>query len=286
MRLRLLCILAALGALTLAGCGDDETTDAGGSPGSTAGGSPGTADAGSDRSADAGLTGSSWVLASYQDAQGAAVEAVGGEAATLSFGDEGSLNGNTGCNVFAGGYTVDGETLTITLGPTTLRGCEDPALQAQETALTQNLPKTAGYTIEGESLALTAEDGTTLFTYTAGLSGLVGTSWQVTGVNNGREAVESTALTEALTAEFGDDGTFSGAGGCNQLGGPFTTTGTDGIQIGPLQTTMMACDPDVEQLEAQYSAALQAATTYQIDGNVLTLRDADGATQVTATLAG
>ena len=40
-----------------------------------------------------------------------------------------------------------------------------------------------------------------------------------------------------------------------------------------------------EDTENQYFAALANVTTYQLEGNQLTLRDADGATQVTYTQA-
>jgi heat shock protein HslJ len=47
----------------------------------------------------------------------------------------------------------------------------------------------------------------------------------------------------------------------------------------------MACEGDVQDTENQYAAALAKVTTYQLEGNQLTLRDADGATQVTYTQA-
>jgi heat shock protein HslJ len=44
---------------------------------------------------------------------------------------------------------------------------------------------------------------------------------------------------------------------------------------------MMACEDNLMQIESQYTAALAKVTTYQIEGTTLTLRAADGATQVT-----
>ena len=41
----------------------------------------------------------------------------------------------------------------------------------------------------------------------------------------------------------------------------------------------------MQDTENQYTAALAKVTTYQLEGNQLTLRDADGATQVTYTQA-
>ena len=124
--------------------------------------------------------------------------------------------------------------------------------------------------------------GSPLFVYAIANNTLPGTSWQVTGVNNGRGGVESTALTEPLTATFGSDGTFSAFGGCNQLAGRFTITGTAGLAIGPVSGTKKSCTGDVDQLENEYSTALSQVASYDITNGTLTMRDGQGATQVTA----
>ena len=116
------------------------------------------------------------------------------------------------------------------------------------------------------------------------MSTLAGTSWQATGINNGKEAVVSQEGTEKVTATFGADGTISGSGGCNTYSGPYTTSGTDQITIGALASTEMACPEPAMEIEQMYFAALGTVATYQIDGTTLTLRDADGATQASFTL--
>jgi len=81
-----------------------------------------------------------------------------------------------------------------------------------------------------------------------------------------------------LTADFGKDGNLSGNAGCNTYNGAYKVNG-DQITIGPLVSTMMACNEPagVMEQEAQYLAALQSAATYQIEGNVLQLRTKDDA---------
>jgi heat shock protein HslJ len=127
-------------------------------------------------------------------------------------------------------------------------------------------------------------DGSPVLTYAPGLSSLAGTSWQATGINNGREAVVSQAGTEKVTATFAEDGTISGSGGCNTYSGTFTTGEGGAITIGPVAATEMACPEPAMQIEQTYFAALGNATTYELEGSTLTLRDANGATQVTFTL--
>ena len=109
---------------------------------------------------------------------------------------------------------------------------------------------------------------------------LNGTVWQVTGYNNGQNAVTSPLAGTNLTARF-DSTAISGQGGCNDFSGGYSVSGSN-ISIGALLSGMMMCgDPaGVMEQEAQYLAALQSAATFQFDGNRLTLRRGDGATAV------
>ena len=66
----------------------------------------------------------------------------------------------------------------------------------------------------------------------------------------------------------------SGTGGCNQFNGPITIE-DDAVQIGPLASTRMLCEGKAE-IEAQYLAALEAARTFTLDGEVLVLKAEDG----------
>src|SRR5262249_53066602 len=108
--------------------------------------------------------------------------------------------------------------------------------------------------------------------------------WKVTGVNNGQHAVVTTTQTEQLTAEFHTDGAFSAFGGCNQLSGTYTTTGTSGLTFGPLTTSNKTSGDAVDQIETEYSTALGQVATYVIAANTLTMQDAQGGTEVTAVL--
>ena len=54
------------------------------------------------------------------------------------------------------------------------------------------------------------------------------------------------------------------------------------MKIGPLAATEMAGEPELMTQEAAYLQALQNATTWSISRGMLDMRDAGGATQVTA----
>jgi heat shock protein HslJ len=263
----------------VAGCAGGPTTSTSGT-GTTM--TSGTATPGGTGPAT-GLAGTSWVLASYQSAGGGQTPAAAGSVATLAFAAGGRLSGSTGCNQFSGSYTTTGTDLTITLGPMTRMACTGDALNTQEAALTRLLPDVTGFRGPPTALALTGKGDGVLATYTPGLASLEGTSWTVTGVNNGRGGVEATALTENLSATFGPDGAFTGVA-CNNLAGTYQVTGTDGLTITKLAATLMGCPPELAALESQYTAALGEVRTYAISGDTLTLRDGGGATQITARL--
>ena len=73
----------------------------------------------------------------------------------------------------------------------------------------------------------------------------------------------------------------SGSSGCNTYGGGYEAD--DGaISIGPLNGTLMACDPKVMGLESAYLAALDAVSGFQVGGTGLVLTGGDVALTFTA----
>lgn len=67
------------------------------------------------------------------------------------------------------------------------------------------------------------------------------------------------------------DGLARGHSGCNTFRGPFTTD-ENTISFGGLASTRMACAEGLEQ-ERRFLAALTASTSFQIQGDTLTLTD-------------
>jgi len=236
-------------------------------------------------SAAPALAPSSWLLATYLGEDGAQVTAVPGtDGAPLAFAADGTFSGSTGCNRISGTFSQEGSGLTMAPGPMTMMGCP-PELAVQEAALVAALPTVASFTVDG-TLSLQDADGATVLTYKPGLVGLPKTSWTATGVNNGKEAVVSTAATGSITMVFGDDGTVAGTGGCNNYTGTYAPTPDGGLTFGPIAATARACaDPDVDATEQAFFAALPKVTSYRLDGLQLTLLDATDATQVSLVYA-
>jgi heat shock protein HslJ len=225
------------------------------------------------------LEGTVWLLESYVDAEGETQSVLPRTQVTTEFQD-GKVTGSDGCNQYFGEYALDGTSLTINPLGSTMMACAE-LIMNQATAFTAGLAGTASFDVLGETLTLKNAEGGTLLTFAASSKELSGTSWEAIAVNNGKQAVVSVIEGTQITAQFGADGTVSGSAGCNQYNGSYEIEGKR-IRIGPLATTRMACpQPEgVEAQEAAYLAALEKSTTYELVGTNLTLRDAQGATQV------
>ena len=220
------------------------------------------------------LTASAWNLSLLVDK-----ELVAGSSITALFTTDGNVGGSSGCNHYSGTYKVSGNKIQIS-GPlsSTMMACSQD-LMDQEAAYLQALVESKTFSVVGDQLTLKDASGKSLLVFKAQSQDLAGTSWEVIGYNNGKQAVTSVLIGTTLTAEFGEDGNISGNSGCNTYRGAYTVTG-DQITIGPLATTRMACPQEIMDQETQYLAALQSAATYRVEGTKLELRTKDGALAV------
>lgn len=70
------------------------------------------------------------------------------------------------------------------------------------------------------------------------------------------------------TITFDAEGRVYGDAGCNRFTGGYRVKG-DRLTIGPLATTLMACEPDVMAAEQTFLTRLQAAKSYTATARVL-----------------
>jgi len=98
----------------------------------------------------------SWKLTSYSRAD-VLTPAVPDTEAGLTFKEDGTVTGNSGCNALGGNYKVEGDQVTFDQITSTLMACDDPRM-AQEGAVQQALTNTATYKIEGNTLTLANND--------------------------------------------------------------------------------------------------------------------------------
>jgi heat shock protein HslJ len=223
------------------------------------------------------LDGTSWMLVTLNGQA-----ALKDTPVTLNFA-AGKAAGSDGCNSYTGSYTADGTNIKFDQMASTMMACADPIMN-QATAYMQALAKAATYKANAKQLTLFDAGGKELAVFNAQSNDLAGTSWIVTGYNNGKQAVVSVAIGTELTANFGTDGKLSGSAGCNNYTASYQTDGKK-IAIGPAASTQKACEQAVMDQEQQYLAALSTAATYRIDGTKLELRTADGALAASFTRA-
>ncbi|MBN9693620.1 MAG: META domain-containing protein [Verrucomicrobia bacterium] len=228
----------------------------------------------SSSSAPMNLAGTQWKLLAVQ-----ATPALAGSTVTLHFDASGQIHGSDGCNQYRGTYVQNGAKLTLGLGMGTMMACADPQMK-QAQAFAQALAATQRFRTEAGELVWEDAQGAVLARWIPlPVASLQNTPWVAQGINNGREAVVSSALTPRVTALFLPDGTVSGSAGCNRFTGRYTLEGKT-LKVFPLAVTKMLCEPEVNELEQQFLAAFQQTTTIELSENRLELRNAAGALQV------
>lgn len=230
-----------------------------------------TACASGDDTAAASLTDAPWRATQYADASGTLVEPRPGSILSAHF-DGRQVAGSAGCNNYSGGYAAEDGSIEIGPLAATLMLCEGD--MEEETDYLSAMQGADAYVVSGETLQLKSGE-TVVVEYGAAPVGLPGTAWRVTSMNNGNQGMQSLVIGTEITLDFSEDGTVSGSTGCNEYTGSYEVT-DDVIEIGPVAATERAC-ADVEAMdqEAVFLGYLQAAATFAITDQQLTLFDAE-----------
>lgn len=205
---------------------------------------------------------------------------------TLQFA-HGRVTGTDGCNRFAGGYESNGADFRLMPGVVATQMACGAAVAEQASVFMRALTDATGLRLGEGTLALLGSAGTELAAFVAQSTRLAGSSWRVSGINNGKGAVASLLAETNVTLEFGAEGQVAGWAGCNR----YTTRYTEGkggaIQFEPPASTRKLCpQPGVMEQEQQFLRALESAAAVRVEGDRLELRRADEALALTAYRAG
>lgn len=260
-------LAAAMAAIT--GCGSD--SGAGGAAGSTAA-----------RGTGGSLVGT-WDLTIYTSG-GRLRGLPEGLTTEITFAATGTVNGKAAVNTYRGPFTADEAEGSLSVGPlaSTQIGGRPEAMKAESDYLAA-LEAADSYTVVGQDLTMQDATGEPVLTFTRRVPTPFG-SWEVTGFNNGREAVVSPAPGSTITADFAQTTILTGDAGVNRYRAGFELRpGGGGITIEPPVSTRKAGPPALMEQEALYLAALESAATFTLQGDVMTLRDASDAIAVTLT---
>ena len=103
---------------------------------------------------------------------------------------------------------------------------------------------------------------------------LVGTEWRLTHHPGPAGELVPVPVGVMATAVFAD-GRVAGTTGCNRYHAAYLADGP-ALSVGPLATTMMACEPARDAVERAFSAALGRVVTHAVVGDTLEMAGGDG----------
>lgn len=109
---------------------------------------------------------------------------------------------------------------------------------------------------------------------------LEGTRWILTKLN-GVPVLTTSGKKEAFITFNSPEKKFTGSGGCNNMFGTYTRSGSS-LSIGPVARTEMFCE-GVMETEDGFVKALGKNAKYRIKGDVLSLIDSSGVTTANLT---
>ena len=203
-------------------------------------------------------------------------ELVDGTQIELTF-DGPNIAASGGCNRMSSTWSLDGNVLVVADMAMTAMACVPSALMDQDTWLAAVLTSNPTVTLDADELTLTAEGAVVRFVdreVAAPDQELEGPTWLLDGVISG-DAVSSMPAGVRLPTLTFDGGMVAVFTGCNQGSGSYEV-GEGEITFGPLALTRAACvGPDSTATEQAMLATLDGTAMYEIDGDVLTLRNGD-----------
>ena len=189
---------------------------------------------------------------------------------TVEFLADGTAAIQADCNRVVAQYTTDGQSITITPGPTTAAACPEGS---QGQLFVQQLSNAAIFFFQGGELFIDqpASSGTMRFVTGATAPGasapdetttVSGLPFRV--VSFGPVGAETPILDDTMIDAVFDQagGRVSGTAGCNSYFGSMDTA-AGAFKLGPFATTMMMCEENVMAQEAAYLTALEGATSFQ-----------------------
>ena len=194
---------------------------------------------------------------------------VAGTTVTLTFGDDGNLSVQAGCNTLGTTYTIeDGKLVADNFGGTEM-GCDGPR-HAQDTWIGAFLSSRPTVTTQGDELILVGGDTTLTLRDREVVQPdkpLEGTTWVVDTIIDG-DGASSVPSEPKVYLKFAD-GKVEGSDGCNGLGGTATIQG-DTVTFGEIASDERACTTN-SPANVPLHELLRGDVTFVADGDRLTL---------------
>ncbi len=218
------------------------------------------------------LLGTGWRWQAFEGSDGSVLDVPHPENYTLLLDADNFVGLRIDCNSGSASYTLEGQSLTITPGVSTLMACPEGSLDSQYLAY---LSQVATYVIEDGLLYLNLQmDGGNMI-FAPSTTALTGVEWRWQDYQVGDSLTTTVPNPENYTLILNTDGSIGFRADCNVGNGSYTLedavlTITLGV------TTLVACPP--ESLEGQYLQYLSETSSYALENGqlILTLADEGG----------
>jgi len=106
------------------------------------------------------LSGTSWLVTSYNNGKQAVVNVLAGSALTVDFSADGSVSGSAGCNNYTAIYAASGKSIKIGQAAASKKMCVRPeGVMEQEGRFLKALQTVAAWRLEGDRLELRTAEG-------------------------------------------------------------------------------------------------------------------------------
>jgi heat shock protein HslJ len=211
-----------------------------------------------------------WVVAAFDAWQTGLAEPLPDSLLRLTLLAGGTMQGETACGRFDGGWGGTGDELFAGVAPTGFLGCAE-AQTAEAIGLSTALDAVVRWQADDAGgLELLDAAGATRVVLEPLVFGDPSGQWLVTRFKrpNGEwaEPLPEQPMELGLLA----DGILEGGTGCRLLLGGYTFDAGD-ITIGPFDTEGLPCEGDAQRAERRLLRALGQATTWELNGDALTL---------------
>jgi heat shock protein HslJ len=221
-----------------------------------------------------------WTVSGYDLLGEGLVAPRRGSHLTVSFLPAGRLEGETACGTYLGGYVVDGDSLhlgVIGVGNQPCRGRrEDEAL-----TFTQALSLASRWAATDDGLGILDEAGQLRVALIRDEATSIDGDWQVRGLAGGGGGLRRLPAGSTMAISFDATGQVGGSTGCRELTGRHEVQ-ANVLVIAPITLVGPPCSGPPARRERRFLAALDRVTTWQREGDVLTLLDASGRARVEA----
>ncbi|HIP71328.1 MAG TPA: META domain-containing protein [Anaerolineae bacterium] len=213
----------------------------------------------SDTNAAPPLAGTTWQWVGFVDPVADGPQEISQpERYELTLNEDGTASIKADCNQVSGAYTIDGSSIEILPGPSTLAACPEDSLGDQ---FVQNLTFARIYFFQNGDLFmdLMADGGTMQFRAADAQPAIVGTTWKWVTFSDPVNGLQTIPEADRYQMTLNDDGTINVQADCNQVSGAYTLAdGNVEIVLGP--STLAACPED--SLADQFLQNLTNARIY------------------------